>query len=394
MTPNNDDLTSDIVGASTYEDPITPLRKQFKPWHKPRKQFVREKQWRRYIDLLLPLINSRVSQCGRPLSYLGLPGTDLLDIRFFLETVCVPNNLGFRFLGFNTAAQPKSKENSELNVSLDEMRKHRLVDEASDVISDDFRSIGNPNSIAYRCVHNADTFDVVNLDLCDGFAIDPPKVDGTLYKAMNMLVTSQARRSTPWLFLLTTKVARPDIHDEALEMLLERYLRNLSDGEEFRGASAEHLSIGTEAEMRETIQSGKGLADVFLTGLCKWLFGFVVGQAPPCKAKLENIVGYNVGGGETMDLVSLAIRFTPLNLPSPDPGGLSGGSPEPPKECELASRLPGPITNRADVDGLLAEESGLFQEMVNAQAVLLEQARYNTDEYRAWVRGGCKPVTA
>ena len=393
MASDSNDLVSDIVGASTYDFPVTPPKKQFKPWHKPRKQFVRDKQWRRNIISLLPLLNPRVSQVENfnTISYLGLPGTDLLDIRYFLDTVCTPKNIRFRFLGFDKAAGPKSKENSELNVSLDEVRKHPLVDEQSNVIVDEFFKIGNSKTMAYRSVKDAGPFDIVNIDLCDGFAKDQPQVDDTLYNAVNMLMNIQARRSAPWLFLLTTKVSRSDIHGETLELFLKRYLRNLAEGEKFREVSAEYLSIGTEEEMRKTIQSEKGLADVALTGLCKWLFGFAVTQKPPSNAKLENIVGYKIGDSETMNMVSLAIRFTPLSLLSYDPGGLSAESSETPKECELASKLPAPITNRADVDELLGENSGLFKEMVDKQADLLEEARYDKGAYYAWVEGGCKP---
>ena len=41
---NQDDLTTGIFGDIEYAQPRT-APKEFKPWHKPHKQFVRRKQW-------------------------------------------------------------------------------------------------------------------------------------------------------------------------------------------------------------------------------------------------------------------------------------------------------------------------------------------------------------
>jgi hypothetical protein len=386
MAPEIDELAEGIFATREYAAPQSPAKKDFMPWHKPRKHFVRDGQWREQIELLLPEIESEVCRGGRPLTYLGLPGTDLLDLRFFHERVCIPKELGFLFLGFNTAAQPRSSEQTEMNVSLDEMRKQPLVAVKSKVLSDDFRKIGNKKSVAY--IHTFDTgpFDIVNLDLCDGFAADPPGVDDNLYVAMNTLMTLQARRKTPWLFLLTTLVGEKHIHDDALEVLLKKYLQNLSDGADFRAASAKHLSIGDAEEVHRTITTDKGLADVFLTGLCKWLFGLALIQRPPVSAELKSVIGYSMYSQVSMDLVSLAVKFSPLHVPAEDPTGLAGPPVEPPSETRLASKIPGRVARRINADVFLAERPELLQEMQNAQAGLLEQARYNVDDYHTWVQ--------
>ena len=70
---NQDDLTAGIFGDVEYVAPL-PEPKEFKPWHKPRKQFVRRKQW---SALLQGLYETREPE--DPLRYLGLPGTDLID---------------------------------------------------------------------------------------------------------------------------------------------------------------------------------------------------------------------------------------------------------------------------------------------------------------------------
>ena len=79
---NSESLVEGIIGIKNYV-PESPKKKDFLPWHRPRKQYVREMQWCREIiemvDEVLPENNV--------LKYLGLPGDDLLDLRYFHEKI-------------------------------------------------------------------------------------------------------------------------------------------------------------------------------------------------------------------------------------------------------------------------------------------------------------------
>ena len=76
-------LAEGIIGVKNYT-PESPTKKVFLPWHKPRKQYVRGEQWckeiLKMVDEVLPENNI--------LKYLGLPGDDLLDLRYFHEQIC------------------------------------------------------------------------------------------------------------------------------------------------------------------------------------------------------------------------------------------------------------------------------------------------------------------
>src|ERR1700685_1322360 len=113
------DMAGGIVGVETYEAPA-PSKKEFFAWHRPRKQFVRDEQWCVQITKLLDDSTEMNLDVGT-LKYCGLPGSDLLDLRCFHESICVPRSMQLRFLGFNSAAGPKSEEQVELNISLDEV---------------------------------------------------------------------------------------------------------------------------------------------------------------------------------------------------------------------------------------------------------------------------------
>ena len=122
---DQDDLTSGIFGDFEYAPPQTEP-KEFKPWHKPRKQFVRREQ---LATLLLRLYEMR--EPGDPLLYLGLPGTDLIDLRYLHEQLCRASARPLRFLGFNTEAQHGNPAHVQLSVSLDEVRRLPNVDAQS-----------------------------------------------------------------------------------------------------------------------------------------------------------------------------------------------------------------------------------------------------------------------
>ena len=156
---NQDDLTTGIFGDIEYAQPRT-TQKEFKPWHKPRKQFVRRKQW---SALLRRLYKDRDPE--DPLRYLGLPGTDLIDLRYLHDQFCRDNNRQLCFLGFNMEARPDSPAEIELNISLDEVSRLPNVDKQSAVLADDFRLVGNENSLAWSRTRQLGPFDVVNIDL-------------------------------------------------------------------------------------------------------------------------------------------------------------------------------------------------------------------------------------
>src|SRR5215469_1547520 len=108
--------TSDVFNRTSYREELAPARRDFKPWHRPRKQAVRQIQWGSEINWLL----AHKSPDDRSLRYLGLPGADLLDIRYFYSRFCSDGSHKLTFLGFDESAKPGSKYRDALNVSLDE----------------------------------------------------------------------------------------------------------------------------------------------------------------------------------------------------------------------------------------------------------------------------------
>lgn len=374
----------DIIEVQTYEAPMPQQKAKdiFLPWHRPRKQYVRQYQWCREIQAH---IVARRPKEGI-LKYLGLPGLDLLDLRHFHAAICVQHSVKLRFLGFNTSARPNSAAQTELNVSMDEVKRLVQVDPLSEVIGDDFKQLTNQKSMAFQKACELGPYDVINLDLCDGFGAGEPGVlKPNYYTAVNNLLTIQARNPDPWLLFLTTRADKPNINATVLQALIEKYCANLAQCQSFKDASLEHFSIETDEAVAKATDQPKGLLEVFLTGLCKWFLGLALEHTPPISVELISVFGYRVDkGAEQEDLVSLALRFVPMHVPVQDPLGLAANTARGPDEGTLATRALRKVAKRLDADLKLANDAELLLKMTEDTASLLSLARYDVEKYVEW----------
>jgi hypothetical protein len=375
-------LSDNIVGTDAYEVPPRP-KKEFLPWHRPRKQLVRAWQWSEQIERLIKKMQLEVGT----LRYLGLPGTDLLDLRYFYKNICEPRQLGLRFLGFNRDAAAGDDLQVELNISLDEVKKLELVDPLSDVIPDDFCRVADESSIAFKRVNSLGPFDVINLDLCDGFGKHAPGItDDTNYNAMAQLLGLQVHKKHPWLLLLTTRAGQSHVHAESLRKLVPKYEQNLTDCAEFLGASTEAFAIPDGTSMEQALKEPVGFLAVFLTSLCKWLTVLAMSTNPQCKTEVKSVIGYRVDHDcPCEDLISIALCFEPRPAKVIDPLGLVSQSPQSIDECKIAAQALRRVKNRVNADNILEQDQAVRKEMTNSTALLLEIARYEKDEYYKWI---------
>ncbi len=382
--PNEEEHADDIVEMVVYEAPMPSSSKEFLPWHRPRKQYVRQHQWCHEIIRMI----ADTPPVGGVLKYLGLPGVDLLDLRHFHAAVCEAQQIDLRFLGFISGAQPASKAQTELNISLDEVRRMPRIDAMSDVMSDNFALVANQKSLAFVKARALGPYDVINLDLCDGFSAQAPgTLDNSYYEAVNSLLALQSRTANPWLLLLTTRADKPNINAEVLQKLLGKYISNLAKCSPFREASREHFDIETEEALAAAVDTPTGLLPVFLTGLCKWFVTLALQYQPPTSVELRSVFGYRVNrGAEHEDLISLAFKFTPTFIPAADPLGLANQPVAAPDEGTLATRALKRVAKRIDADKQLADDTGLHKSMVDATAHLLGLARYDVEAYKVWLQ--------
>jgi hypothetical protein len=373
------------VFGTTHYATRHPRPKTFKPWHRPRKHFVRTMHWEKAIASLIDDGGLR----DGTLRYLGLPGSDLLDIRHFDAACCRGRNLQLLFLGFNSAATPGSDEQLELAIAMDEVRKSASVHPLSDVLPDDIAQLGNVSSIAWKRAVDLGPFDVVNFDLCDGIAKRPVgAAKQNQYEAVASIFDLQARRVSPWLFLLTTRVGRSHIEAGVSERLRERVDDNLRNCSAFRDAVDRHLGSAIVRDIRAAWKRDALLSSLASVGVVKWLLAIAAAQSPSTRGGLESVSAYTVRRGAVApDMVSLCLRFEPNLGGRKDPMGLATGTGVLVDECSQAAAAFDAITQWVDVDVLLSSDAALQEELTDSKALLLETARYDANAYRTWLAG-------
>ena len=330
--------------------------------------------------MLLSLYQER--QPEDPLHYLGLPGTDLLDLRYLHEQLCHAAGRTLRFLGFVSEAHPKNPASADLHISLEEVRRLANVDPHSDVIADDFRSIGNQRSMAWTQTKALGPFDIVNLDLCDGLASDPPKRDDSIYDALAQLIAIQARNLNPWLLLVTTRIGHGKFDAQAEEAIFEHFSNNVEKCEGFAEACEECLNFDARSIDPATC-SENALLDLMIVAIGKWLAVLMQSQGPS-RVELVSTYGYRINpAADQEDLVSFALRFEPVIAAPPNP--LSPTAPNPVDECATAMAILKRSTCRQNVDTILEQNQQTRERSINETKRLLKQARYEVADYCAWL---------
>lgn len=369
-----------IIPAMSYAPAKRPSRRDFKAWHRPRKQLVRREQWLAEASWVL---QQRRTNDKSPLRYLGLPGADLLDLRFLYRALCEPQGLRMRFLGFDDSASPESAEHVAFNVSLTEVRQMALMDEQSEVRPENIRLLSDHESLAWAQATNLGPYDIINLDLCEDFAKDAPNVDGSLYTAITRIFGLQDRWPTPWVFLLTTRLDQGAVYPETWSLLVRLAQRCLRECPGLAGAVA---TAYPEFDVSAALADDEHSFVSAVLAISLWMS--TLATAMNSSLELSSSFSYTIAPrAETPDIVSLAFRFTPRHRPLHDAAGLAlpvaPSSPTP--GCEDASALPGAISATVDADTRLEEDGALMTQMVDEMAALLREARYDVDQYRAWV---------
>jgi hypothetical protein len=374
-------LADDIFGTGEYK-PVVPLKREFQPWHRPRKQYVRHEQWCAEIKGLI----SGFVPDGNTLKYLGLPGKDMLDIRYFHDEICKPSGMMLQYLGFNNDGNSRTKKEPGVYVSVDEVNKLEFISDSSDMISDNFCQIADENSIAAARCKEMGTFDVINIDLCDGIGKESHKFLKTHYSTLLRLMTLQSRRANPWLLFITTRTGPEHTHEEVFGLLKVLYGKNLIDCEAFSEASANLYKIFDEASLDEAVNTGKGMSDVFVIALCKWIASLGLDQNPKANIEVQSVYAYKVNkGNDYEDLLSISLKITPTDIGAIDQLGLAQPVASAISECTTAVKALKTVYGQLNVDEILASSPEIKQSMVEATSNLLKLARYDVSGYDAKV---------
>ncbi|MEB0047830.1 MULTISPECIES: hypothetical protein [unclassified Pseudomonas] len=392
---SGEDLAEDLgldVGHSTVS-----LKTKFLPWHKPRKQYIRNNQWNSVIVSLVDALD--LKNKSRSLEYLSLPGPDLLDVRS-LYAVCADKEVRIRFTGLNAIAAEDKDATMDQLISLDELRGLQYIDPSSDVHPDYLERLSNKNSIAYQTViKQAPTYDVINIDLCGSFLESPPKEkQNNYYEALFELLRYQAdNRTEDWLFFITTRTNKDMVHAETFERFV-KVLEGIFDVDKAVYDKCHELKIFSEEVLVDrridrTKVDPFSFNNLVSAGIGKWVLSALTAETPAYKSKMLKLFGYNVllDPAATCDMISFGFWCTKMPTKAVDAFGLAAGGVNLNSEdvdvavskCRVS--VIDSISKIVDVDMQLASDEA-FEEALTSSVSLMRSARYDVDSYVAWAR--------
>lgn len=401
-TGNASDLLDDFreeVGRPSAPATEVERKVHFWPWHKPRKQYVRQYQWCDGLERMLA--DGRWKLNGRSLSYLGLPGDDMLDIRS-LHSVCARHGIRLRYLGFNEVREARTTES---RLSHNELRSqaYGFIDaENSQILLDALEGIVSPGSMSFKSLIDRAPYDIVNFDLCDSVAKSKPSVEESTVQALRVILETQRETcSAPWLLFLTTRVNRDQVDATVRSTIGSLLDSNVSKSAKFRRIFS--TSLGRPQLGKFDAYQGRLTEDYFsrsfVVGFCKWLVSLASSGAPKWVVRLESVRAYTIAS--PLDMYSLVFSFEKVSAPGRDQSGWTrdvrvtqrGAGKIEIDEIELACRAVEEVfSQETNIDALLERDGKLAAAMLTETAQLLEQARYNGAAYHAWAKAGYPAV--
>lgn len=391
--PDNEsaiDLTEIYGSAETLKHSLisSEKKKDFEPWHHPRKQYVRIRQWCASVQKLIKEVKFDASDAH--FSYLTLPGDELLDIRE-LHGVCEKSGIKLKYIGFNNVGK-KTASQTELHLSRNEVSLLTHISEFSTIVEQRFEGISNEQAAAFLKVKQKAPFNAINLDLCDSIAsrgMGNPK--GSYLDALKVLINLQNQSTKPWLLFLTTRAAPDQVASENAEGFNKAIIDNISKSTDFRTELATILNAPAkelESRLEEMWkQESTMFPIIFSIGLGKWLIHLMASSSPPRELKLESICSYRVSN-DWPDMLSFVFKCRAVGSDVQDKFGITkpGKASDDYSEAKVARQYIKDVSEMIDLDSAILSDPSLASKLIDQACNLLESARYETDAYRSWAQ--------
>ena len=381
-------LADDVLPAEVEDLAVpVPLDRLF-PWHKPRKQLVREEQWLRFSRRLIQ--DERGGPGLRELAgtvpevhYLTLPGIDYLDVRQ-LGGLCA--ELGCRLT--STGFQAGNESNPW--VARAKVREQQLIDAGhitggSHTYSRRIEDIIPVGGQAYEDLRGRGPFHIVNVDACGSVA--PPTAEHAhrLIEAMYRIVELQLdTRAGRWLLFVSADVRPDSIHGDTLDALCNAIFTNAESDEEFGNVATPLFDTG-EGDIRSAAERARGgpgieFLRLFSLGLAKWFLHLAQGRRWDMRTHEPYCYSTMPEGDDRPSMACLAFEFLPPPGGLMDPFGVVRAEPMgTPGQEDTAMLAVREIGTMANADARMREDEGLRRRTARDLRQLLEEAGYRAE---------------
>lgn len=387
MTPEVTDreMADDVLPAEIDEMAVPMELDRLFPWHKPRKQLVREEQWVHLSRRLIEKEKGRPGLRGEPddkpeVRFLTLPGIDYLDVRQIAdacrESGCRLTSIGFQEQreGNRYVARAKVREQSLVDA------KH--ITGKSYTFPRRFEEIVHPSGQAYRELRSRGPFHIVNIDACGSIAAPTADHENRLIDAIYRVVELQLElKKGRWLLFVNADVRPGSVAEQTLGKLCDAIFHNAEANEEFRNRALPLLDPGG-TDIRAAAETAAGEAGVtflrlFGLGLAKWFLSLARSKNWNMKTHHPFCYSTMPRGDETPSMACLAFEFLPPPPGLQDPHGVVLARPAPGgRHGDTSIRAAERMEEMANADWRLRNDEPLCARLTETLRDLLEEVGY------------------
>lgn len=371
------------------DEPAIPAPFTSQPWHRPRKQFIRERQWALYTRRLIR------GQRGRPglntplerpdVKYLNLPGLDYLDTRL-IGAICNALDCRLTATGF-LAGDERNPQVARAKVREESLIESGFISDQSHTLPRRLEEIADSDSQAYREIQRRGAFHIVNVDACGSIAPPSAAHSRRLIDAIHRLLEFQfTSHASPWLLFLTTDARPASVARKTIERLWHAVEQNADHDAGFRRAVADIFSLPRGDQVGLIPQSvsepGTDFLRLFSLGFGKWALHLAQRRDWHVKAHSAYCYSTTVKGDNAPTMACLAYEFRPPLPDVKDPFGVAtAGTPVQtniPDQSDSV-RIATKVQEMDNLDVRLREDAELNAEMLDNTRRLLAEAGYPED---------------
>ena len=395
QTDTDGQIVDDVLPVR-LEEPAIPAPLTLQPWHRPRKQFIRQHQWAYHARRLIERQRGRPglnSPLDRPdVRYLNLPGVDYLDTRL-IGQICRRARRGRKELDCQlTATGFLAGDERNPQVARAQMREKGLID--AGFITDDshtlrrrIEEVADLNSQTYREIERRGAFHIVNVDACGSIA--PPSSDHSrrLIDAIHRLLEFQfTSHASPWLLFVTTDARPASVAKETISRLWSEVRKNADHDVTFRHTVADIFSLPKDHQVSlppsSVTDPGTAFLQLFALGFGKWALHLAERRHWGVKAHSAYCYSTTVEGDDAPTMACLAYEFQPPSPDHEDPFCVAAASEPVPANAAGQSdsmRIAAKVLEMTNLDIRMTERVELNEEMSRETRRLLAEAGYPKD---------------
>lgn len=369
-----------VTGVVSSSAPVRP--NSFQPWHKPRKQLVREQQWWFHLNRIL--CESPSYNLIDDIKYFGLPGGDMLDIQFLIKKLAEYHANKKLFVhGFVNTQVDKDKAEIRLTQLSDLDNFHN----ESKVERHNFSALAEATSVAMQKVKEKAGYHFINLDFCDSVLneVTLNAIIHVLHEQFKKLI------NIPWLLCITTRADRNSISEGLFSLLNRVFVNNIAKDTDVINALDTYLH-----EIMESCRSRQlhELNDDELAPLIQICFIYwMIKRAHDNQSSIQLVSSakYKVLPSNSFhDMYSYVFRFEKPDFIPPDSLSLTmntGVSSQPLTEQTITSNKDDSIKKFSftrDIDEELKRNQEKFFDCKETMKRLLEECGWDVSSYDAF----------